>query len=205
MQPARTRDKPTNRLSQTPEPPGRSVVCVKGPMSTVRLVFRCESHRTLGGIRPSRVGHLLGRPREHARTFCLLRTLVVPNSPGDDRRWFCRCGCAEVGSPCLLSGLVARVARRVDARRGGSEYSQPSEGAHRRRSIMGTGRSRRRTSAYVNQGVLGQLRARVAPCSIRRSDQRQRRPGAVVALAPRPRGNRALGSSPHRRCKEEVT
>lgn len=143
-------------------------VCVNGPMSTVRLFFRRESHRALGGIRPYRVRHLLGRPREHARTFCLLRTLVVPHPPGDDRRWFCRCGCAEVGSPCLLSGLVARAARRVDDRRGGSEYSQPSWGAHRRGSIMGTGRSRRRTSAYVNQGVLDQVRARVEPCSDRR-------------------------------------
>src|SRR5690348_8650966 len=61
----------------TAESPCRRVVCANGRMSLVRLLFRCESRRTLGGSGPCRVGHLLGGPREHARAFRFLRALVV--------------------------------------------------------------------------------------------------------------------------------
>jgi hypothetical protein len=156
--------------ARVPVPEGR---VRNGRMSLVRLFFRCESRRTLGGSGPCRVGHLLGGPREHARAFRFLRALVVSHPRSDDRRRVCRCGCAEVGSsPCFLSGLVAWAGPPVDDRRGGGDSSQPSCGAHGSCSIMGTGRSRRRTSACVNQGVLGQVRARVAPSSIRRCKQR---------------------------------
>jgi len=170
----------------TPESPRRRVVCASGRMSLVRLFFRRESRRTLGGSRPCRVGHLLGGPREHARPFRFLRALVVFHPRGDDRRRVCRCGCAEVGSsPCFLSGLVVWAGPPVDDRRGGGDSSQPSCGAHRSCSIMGTGRSRRRTSAFVSRGVLGQARARVAPSSIRRCKQ-HRQPSAWASVQERP-------------------
>jgi hypothetical protein len=117
----------------TPESPCRRVVCANGRMSLVRLFFRRESRRTLGGSGPCRVGNLLGGPREHARPFRFLRALVVSHPRSDGRRRVCRCGCAEVGSsPCFLSGLVAWAGPPLDDRRGGGDSSQPSCGAHRK-------------------------------------------------------------------------
>jgi hypothetical protein len=145
-------------------------------MSCGRVVFRRESRRTLGRIRRCRAGHLLGRPREHTRALRFLRALVSPPRR-DDRARVCRCVRAEVGSsPCLLTGLVGRDDRLVDDRRGGGESSPPPCGAHRSCSTMGTGRSRRPTSVCVNHDDLGQVRAREAPSSIRRSKNASRFP-----------------------------
>jgi len=59
------------------------------PMAGSDLFYWRDSRRTLGGIRPCRVGHLLGGPREHARAFRFLRALVVSHPRGDDRCWVC--------------------------------------------------------------------------------------------------------------------